>query len=62
MGKERLKGAKASISHLFFVDDYMLFREASRSRMKVLRGILGEYEKSSGQLHELSEVHSILQL
>lgn len=47
-----LKGAKASrqgpaVSYLLFVDDCILFGEATRNRAMVLKGILKEYEKCS---------------
>ena len=49
-----LKGVKVSrrgpaISHLLFADDCFLFGEASGSGAMVLKGILKEYEKCSGQ-------------
>ncbi|KAH1107344.1 hypothetical protein J1N35_011112, partial [Gossypium stocksii] len=49
-----LKGAKASrwgsvISHLLFVDDCILFGEATSNGAMVLKEILKEYEKYSGQ-------------
>ncbi|KAH1047723.1 hypothetical protein J1N35_038507 [Gossypium stocksii] len=49
-----LRGAKASrrgpaISHLLFTDDCILFGEASSRGAMVLKGILNEYEKCSGQ-------------
>ncbi|KAA3462518.1 reverse transcriptase [Gossypium australe] len=49
-----IKGAKTSkrgttISHLLFVDDCILFGEATKEGTGKLKGILKEYEKCSGQ-------------
>ncbi|KAA3471135.1 LINE-1 reverse transcriptase isogeny [Gossypium australe] len=49
-----LKGAKIyrqrpEISHLLFADDCILFGKATKERALVLKQILQEYEKSSGQ-------------
>lgn len=49
-----MKGIKASrnghsISHLLFVDDSILFGEASLQGVRVLKNILKEYELQSGQ-------------
>lgn len=49
-----LKRVKASwsgpkISHLLFVDDCILFGEATCYDVEVLKSILKEYEVSSGQ-------------
>ncbi|KAA3458643.1 reverse transcriptase [Gossypium australe] len=52
--KGLVKGAKASrkgpeISHLLFVDDCILFGEATEKGARALKEILKEYEVSSGQ-------------
>lgn len=52
--ENRIQGAKASrrgsiISHLLFVDDCMLFGEASDDGVRVLKEILQEYEICSSQ-------------
>ncbi|KAA3476813.1 reverse transcriptase [Gossypium australe] len=49
-----LKGAKASrggpeLMHLLFADDCILFGEATREGANLLKGILKEYERCSGQ-------------
>ncbi|KAA3489221.1 reverse transcriptase [Gossypium australe] len=49
-----IKGAKASrrgpaISHLLFTDNCILFGEATNNGAQLLKGILNEYEKCSGQ-------------
>ncbi|KAA3468586.1 reverse transcriptase [Gossypium australe] len=49
-----VKGARASrrgpeISHLLFADDCMLFGEATENRARILKSILQEYERCSGQ-------------
>lgn len=38
-----------TISHLLFADDYILFGEATKSRTRILKDILKEYEICSGQ-------------
>lgn len=50
-----IKGSKANRarpidSNLFFVDDIMIFDEASITKAKNVKGILVEYEACSGQL------------
>ncbi|KAA3467328.1 reverse transcriptase [Gossypium australe] len=49
-----IKGAKTSrrgstISHLLFADDCVLFGEATNKGARLLKGILKEYERCSGQ-------------
>ncbi|XP_017629171.1 uncharacterized protein LOC108472176 [Gossypium arboreum] len=42
--------SNVSVSHLFFADDSMLFREASIERASNLKNVIKEYERLSGQL------------
>ncbi|KAL0416800.1 UNVERIFIED_CONTAM: hypothetical protein Slati_3511900, partial [Sesamum latifolium] len=45
----------SSISHLLFVDDTLLFCEATNEQVVEVRRILGVYERASGQLVNFSK-------
>ncbi|KAA3464145.1 reverse transcriptase [Gossypium australe] len=60
VGAGSFQGVKASrrgpaISHLLFADDCVLFGEATKERAYFLKGVLKQYEKSSGQCVNLDK-------